>query len=78
MCWNVPWRLRLSAAQELSSVAMQGQPIRVVTFPSWNTTQLAAVCSEMQASHFTIVHGIPPDPQNAWRRDAGNSLPYLR
>ena len=64
----------LTIVPELSSVAMQGQPIRVITFPSWNTTQLAAVCSEMQASHFTIVHGIPPDPQNAWRRDAIRSL----
>ena len=64
----------LTVVPELSSVAMQGQPIRVITFPSWNTTQLAAVCSEMQASHFTIVHGIPPDPQNAWRRSAIRTL----
>lgn len=64
----------LTIVPELSSVAMQGQPIRVITFPSWNTTQLAAVCSEMQASHFTIVHGIPPDPENAWRRNAIRSL----
>ena len=64
----------LTIVPELSSVAMQGQPIRVITFPSWNTTQLAAVCSEIQASHFTIVHGVPPDPQNAWRRDAIRAL----
>ena len=64
----------LTIVPELSSVAMQGQPIRVITFPSWNTTQLAAVCSEMQASHFTIVHGIPPDPENAWRPGAIRSL----
>ena len=64
----------LTIVPELSSVAMQGQPIRVITFPSWNTTQLAAVCSEMQASHFTIVHGIPPDPKNAWRRNALRAL----
>ena len=64
----------LTIVPELSSVAMQGQPLRVITFPSWNTTQLAAVCSEIQASHFTIVHGLPPDPQNAWRRDAIRAL----
>ena len=64
----------LTIVPELSSVAMQGLPIRVIAFPSWNTKQLAAVCSEVQASHFTIVHGIPPDPQNAWRRDAIRSL----
>ena len=64
----------LTIVPELSSVAMQGQPLRVITFPSWNTTQLAAVCSEMQAYHLTIVHGIPPDPQNAWRRNAIRAL----
>ena len=64
----------LTIVPELSSVAMQGQPIRVITFPSWNIKQLAAVCSEVQASHFTIVHGIPPDPQNAWRLGAIRSL----
>ena len=64
----------LTIVPELSSVAMQGQPLQVITFPSWNTTQLAAVCSEIQASHLTIVHGLPPDPQNAWRRDAIRAL----
>ena len=64
----------LTIVPELSSVAMQGQPLRVITFPSWNTTQLAAVSSEMQASHFTFVHGIPPDPQKAWRRNAIRAL----
>ena len=64
----------LTIVPELSSVAMQGQPMRVVAFPSWNTTQLAAVCAEMQASYFTIVHGLPPKPQNAWRRDAIRSI----
>ena len=64
----------LTIVPELSSVAMQGQPIRVIAFPSWNTKQLAAVCSEVQASHFTIVHGIPPDPRNAWRLGAIRSL----
>jgi hypothetical protein len=64
----------LMVVPELSSVAMQGQPMRVIAFPSWNTTQLAAVCSEMQASYFTIVHGRPPNQQSAWRRDAIRNL----
>lgn len=64
----------LTIVPELSSVAMQGQPMRVVTFPSWNTTQLAAVCSEMQASYFTVVHGVPPDSHMAWRPAAIRTL----
>ena len=64
----------LTIVPELSSVAMQGQPMRVVTFPSWNTTQFAAICSELQASYFTVVHGVPPDPQRAWRPGAIRTL----
>ncbi|HUF11360.1 MAG TPA: hypothetical protein VMO47_18710, partial [Rhodothermales bacterium] len=64
----------LTIVPELSSVAQQGQPLRVVAFPSWNTTQMAAVCSELQASSFTIVHGRPPLSENAWRTEAIRTL----
>ena len=64
----------LTVVPELSSVAMQGQPIRAIVFPSWNTMQLAAVCSEMQASYFTVVHGDPPSEENKWRRRAIRKL----
>lgn len=60
----------LTVVPELSSVAMQGQPIVLVAFPSWNTMQLAALRAELQASFFVIIHGIPPDGGNAWRQDA--------
>ena len=64
----------LTVVPELSSVAMQGQPIRAIVFPSWNTMQLAAVCSEMQASYFTVVHGNPPRKENEWRLEAIRKL----
>jgi hypothetical protein len=60
----------LTVVPELSSVAMQGQPIVLVAFPSWNTMQLAALRAELQASFFVVVHGVPPDSGNAWRLDA--------
>ena len=64
----------LTIVPELSSVAMQGQPMRVIVFPSWNTRQLAAVCSEMQAAYFTVVHGNPPSDENKWRPAAIREL----
>jgi hypothetical protein len=64
----------LTIVPELSSVAQQGQPMRVVAFPSWNIAQMAAVCSELQASAYTVVHGIPPLPENGWRTDAIRKL----
>jgi hypothetical protein len=52
---------------ELSSTSMEGQPIRLITFPSFNPNQLAALRSEIQSSSFTLIHGIPPLKENAWR-----------
>ena len=64
----------LTVVPELSSVAMQGQPMRAIVFPSWNTMQLAAVCSELQASYFTLVHGDPPSEEREWRSEAIRKL----
>lgn len=57
----------LTVVPELSSVSLEGQPIRVVAFPSFNPHQLAALRTEVQASFFTLIHGIPPLKENTWR-----------
>lgn len=57
----------LTVVPELSSVSLEGQSIRVVAFPSFNPNQLAALRTEVQASFFTLIHGIPPLKENAWR-----------
>ena len=62
---------------ELSTVAMQGQPIRLIAFPSFNPTQFAAVCAETQASFCSVVNGVPPRANNSWRRDAIRRLNNL-
>lgn len=55
---------------ELSSVVLQGQPIRLVTFPSFNIDQLAKLQAELQPYYINLIHGIPPRPENAWRCEA--------
>lgn len=57
----------LAIDPELSSASFGGQPIRVVAFPSFNPDQLAALRFEVQASSFTLIHGIPPLEENSWR-----------
>jgi hypothetical protein len=64
----------VTVVQELSTVAMQGQPVRLIAFPSFNPTQLAAVCAEIQASFYSIINGVPPRGQNVWRRAAIRKL----
>ena len=58
------------AVPELSSVALGGQPIRLIAFPSFNTDQLTALVSEIQSSAVTLVHGVPPHESNSWRTSA--------
>lgn len=57
----------LTVVPELSSVSLEGQSIRVVAFPSFNPDQLATLRTEVQASFFTLIHGIPPLKENTWR-----------
>jgi hypothetical protein len=64
----------ITVVPELSTVAMQGEPVRLIAFPSFNPAQFAAVCAEIQASFFSIVNGVPPRPENLWRRDAIRQL----
>ena len=52
---------------ELSSVALQGQPFRLVAFPSFNVDQLVALRLELQPSYYTLIHGRPHLDENAWR-----------
>lgn len=55
---------------ELSSVALQGQPVRLVVFPSFNTHQLWALRSEIQPARYSIINGVPPAAENKWRLEA--------
>jgi hypothetical protein len=64
----------ITIVPELSTVAMQGQPVRLIAFPSFNPTQFAAVTAEIQASALTIINGVPPRDENLWRRDAIRQL----
>jgi len=69
--------LEVTVVPELSSVALQGQPIRLVTFPSFNINQLAALRAELQPSSFSFIHGIPHLPENAWRLEAIKKLNHI-
>ncbi|MCK4762634.1 MAG: hypothetical protein KAW12_10595 [Candidatus Aminicenantes bacterium] len=57
----------VTVVPELSSIAMQGQPIRLIAFPSFNTDQLASLRGETYPAYFSLIHGIPPLPKDKWR-----------
>ncbi len=57
----------VAVTPELSSVAMQGEAIRLIAFPSFNRKQLHALLSEIQPTFVNLIEGTPPRPENAWR-----------
>jgi len=59
---------------ELSSVALQGQPVRLITFPSFNIDQLSALRGSLQPTFYSFLHGVPPREENRWRIDAIKKL----
>ena len=59
---------------ELASVVMQGQPVRLIMFPSFNCQQLVALQSVIQPHYLTFIHGVPLLKKNCWRTDAIKNL----
>jgi len=64
----------ITIVPELSTVAMQGQALRIIAFPSFNVQQLLALRIELQPSHFVLIHGVPHLAENAWRPSAIEGL----
>ena len=58
------------SSPELSSVAMLGSPIRLISFLSFDSSQLRNLVQEIQPTHNDVVCGLPPRADMAWRRDA--------
>lgn len=53
-----------------STSALQGQPLRLIVFPSFNPYQLRSVVNELQPSFLDIINGVSPRDNNSWRTDA--------
>jgi len=62
---------------ELASLALQGQPILLITFPSFNVDQLSSLRSEVQPSKIILIHGIPPYEEYLWRPKAIRQLNHI-
>ena len=59
---------------ELSSVAMLGGEIRLISFPSFDPIQLSNLVQEVQPTHNNVIHGKPTSPELFWRKDAITNL----
>ena len=66
--------IEVVAAPELSSSAMLGGSTRLISFPSFDPSQLSNLVSEVQPTHNDVVNGIPPDSAMDWRASAISQL----
>jgi hypothetical protein len=60
----------VASTPELASVAMLGEAIRFVAFPSFDPAQLSNLIQELQPTYTELIHGVPPAPKNKWRTKA--------
>ena len=60
----------IAATPELGSVAMLGEAIRLIAFPSFDPSHLINLVQELQPTYTDILEGLPPRKRNAWRKSA--------
>ena len=60
----------IAATPELSSTSMSGEAIRLIAFPSFDSTQLANLLQELQPTYVDLIYAIPPTERNKWRVEA--------
>lgn len=62
--------IEVVSTPELSSVAMLGSAIRLVSFLSFDSSHLSNLVQEIQPAHTDVVHGRSPHEELRWRTDA--------
>ena len=66
--------IEVVSSPELSSVAMLGSPIRLMSFPSFDPSQLSNLVQEVQPTHNDVVFGRSPRVKLGWRTDAVDQI----
>lgn len=67
--------LDIAATPELGSVAMVGESVRLIAFPSFDPAQLTNVVQELQPTYVEYIHGKPPEKEaDGWRTTAIRKL----
>lgn len=54
----------------LSTTAMQGHPLMMVAFPTFNHRELMALVNEITPKHLVLLDGRPHEAHNHWRLEA--------
>jgi len=54
----------------LSTIAMQGYPLMMIAFPTFNHRELTALVNEIAPQHLILLEGMPHERHNDWRLKA--------
>lgn len=60
----------ITTATSVSSVAMQGYPMVMIAFPTFNHRELMALLNEMTPQRLVSIEGLPHETKDHWRLDA--------
>lgn len=61
---------KIVTTTSLSSSSMQGYPLLMIAFPTFNYRELLALLNEMTPQHLLLLEGKPHENHNTWRLDA--------
>lgn len=61
---------KIVTTTSLSSSSMQGYPLMMIAFPTFNYKELFALVNELSPKNLILLEGIPHAKQDAWRVDA--------
>lgn len=61
---------KILTTTSLSSVSMQGYPVLLSAFPTFNHTEIVALYNELSPKHMILLEGEPHEEQDKWRLEA--------
>lgn len=61
---------KIITTTELSSISMQGYPLLIIAFPTFNYNEMYALLNEITPQYLVLIEGNPREERNQWRLKA--------
>jgi len=61
---------KIVTTTELSSISMQGYPLLIIAFPTFNYKEMYALLNEITPQYLFKIEGVPREKNNEWRLEA--------
>ena len=64
----------IASTPELASIALPGEAVRLIAFPTFDASHLGNLIQELQPTYTELLEGVPPRQEHRWRMSAIKSL----